>query len=225
MRWGFLESSLLRIWAVEVMPVMRTESIRFWSPGVCICLYTDWPYTHSYIMFRAVVIRNEREVVYPFEIGGFVFCCCFQDFLSSAQGVPCGLVVRIQCFCCCGLASFPKWGTEIPQAVQHGQKVGRGHCAECRKLLNHPETKQYFLKNLLGKRADPFSFLKGVTFSCVNKGVKQSCCCFSCSFSLQGYNWCHDRNVVTIFSAPNYCYRCGNQAAIMELDDTLKYSL
>ena len=41
---------------------------------------------------------------------------------------------------------------------------------------------------------------------------------------MEGYNWCHDRNVVTIFSAPNYCYRCGNQAAIMELNDTLKYS-
>jgi len=41
---------------------------------------------------------------------------------------------------------------------------------------------------------------------------------------MEGYNWCHDRNVVTIFSAPNYCYRCGNQAAIMELDDGLKYS-
>ncbi|KAL7392336.1 hypothetical protein ABVT39_023239 [Epinephelus coioides] len=40
----------------------------------------------------------------------------------------------------------------------------------------------------------------------------------------EGYNWGHDKNVVTIFSAPNYCYRCGNQAAIMELDDTLKYS-
>lgn len=37
---------------------------------------------------------------------------------------------------------------------------------------------------------------------------------------MEGYNWSHDRSVVTIFSAPNYCYRCGNQAAIMELDDT-----
>jgi len=38
---------------------------------------------------------------------------------------------------------------------------------------------------------------------------------------MDGYNWSHERNVVTIFSAPNYCYRCGNQAAIMELDDTI----
>ena len=43
--------------------------------------------------------------------------------------------------------------------------------------------------------------------------------------NVKGYNWCQDRNVVTIFSAPNYCYRCGNQAALMELDDSLKYTL
>jgi serine/threonine-protein phosphatase 2A catalytic subunit len=35
----------------------------------------------------------------------------------------------------------------------------------------------------------------------------------------QGYSWCHDKNVCTIFSAPNYCYRCGNQAALMEVDE------
>jgi hypothetical protein len=42
---------------------------------------------------------------------------------------------------------------------------------------------------------------------------------------MEGYNWCHEQNVVTIFSAPNYCYRCGNQAAIMEIDENMKYSL
>ncbi|CAI4216906.1 unnamed protein product [Parascedosporium putredinis] len=41
---------------------------------------------------------------------------------------------------------------------------------------------------------------------------------------MEGYNWSQDRHVVTIFSAPNYCYRCGNQAAIMEIDEHLKYT-
>jgi hypothetical protein len=34
---------------------------------------------------------------------------------------------------------------------------------------------------------------------------------------MEGYNWSHDRNVVTIFSAPNYCYRCGNQVRAFKL--------
>uniref|UniRef100_A0AC35FXT8 Serine/threonine-protein phosphatase n=1 Tax=Panagrolaimus sp. PS1159 TaxID=55785 RepID=A0AC35FXT8_9BILA len=41
---------------------------------------------------------------------------------------------------------------------------------------------------------------------------------------MEGFNWSHAKNVVTVFSAPNYCYRCGNQAAIVELNEDLGYS-
>jgi len=40
---------------------------------------------------------------------------------------------------------------------------------------------------------------------------------------MEGYSWCHEQQVVTIFSAPNYCYRCGNQAAIMEVDEKMQH--
>jgi len=36
-----------------------------------------------------------------------------------------------------------------------------------------------------------------------------------------GYCWVHEGSVVTVFSAPNYCYRCGNLAAICEIDENL----
>jgi serine/threonine-protein phosphatase 2A catalytic subunit len=39
---------------------------------------------------------------------------------------------------------------------------------------------------------------------------------------MDGYLSAHTGNIVTVFSAPNYCYRCGNQAAIMNLDEHLK---
>ena len=40
---------------------------------------------------------------------------------------------------------------------------------------------------------------------------------------MKGYNWCHNKQVLSIFSAPNYCYRCGNEAAIIEIEDENNY--
>jgi serine/threonine-protein phosphatase 2A catalytic subunit len=75
----------------------------------------------------------------------------------------------------------------------------------------------------LVERAESFSFGQDITEEFLTRNALTQMV-RSHQLVQEGYNMAHEGRCVTIFSASNFVGRCSNQAAVMELDDSLQCS-
>lgn len=139
------------------------------------------------------------------------YCVEVFDFLNLAA------VIDGRVFCVHGGLSPYLRTVESIQVLERVQEIPHAG-PYCDLMWSDPEDILHWAQNprgagfLFGSESTrEFNYLNGLDLICrahqlVMEGFK--------------YHF-HDRSVVTIWSAPNYCYRCGNVASVLALDDQL----
>ncbi|KAL6122551.1 Serine threonine-protein phosphatase PP2A catalytic subunit [Nucleospora cyclopteri] len=142
----------------------------------------------------------------------------WKKFTDVFDFLPLSAVVNNDTFCCHGGLSPNIETLDDLRALDRKVEVPHSGMM-CDLLWSDPyEDKGWGLS----PRGAGYTFGKDVTDKFNDKNnIKMICRAHQ--LVNDGYAWNHENSCVTIFSAPNYCYRCGNLAAIMEMDEKGNY--
>ena len=142
----------------------------------------------------------------------------WQFFTEVFDTMPLGCLINNKIYCLHGgLSPSNEKIDEIKKVVRFGEVPRNGLC--CDMLWSDPEDRNGWGVSQRGAGftwgydvSENFLHLNNLKF--ISRAHQ---------LVMRGYNWCHNKNVLSIFSAPNYCYRCGNEAAIFQIEDENNY--
>lgn len=171
---------------------------------------------------RVALLRGNHESRQITQVYGFYDECVrkygssnvWKMFTDIFDYLPLAALIDEQIFCCHGglSPSIKKINDiyEIDRKVEVPHEGGM-----CDLLWSDPDEKKGFGPS---PRGAGFTFGEDVTIQ-FNKTNNLKLVCRAHQLVMDGFNYNHNENCLTVFSAPNYCYRCGNMATIMQIDD------
>lgn len=172
---------------------------------------------------RIWLLRGNHESRQITQVYGFYDECVrkfggsavWRHFTDLFDYLPISAVVNNDTFCCHGGLS-PSFET-LDQLKSIDRRTEVPHEGiMCDLLWSDPDEIGGWGQS---PRGAGFTFGADVT-EAFNKRNNLKLVCRAHQLVNEGFNWNHNKACVTIFSAPNYCYRCGNLASLMEMDET-----
>lgn len=147
----------------------------------------------------------------------WTMCCGVFDYLAIGAmiGGPHGV------FCVHGGLSPDARDIDDIRAIDRNQEVPH-EGAMCDLLWSDPDDSldPSLSDFVLSSRGAGFLFSKNAVEE-FHHANKTSLIARAHQLAVEGFNEMFDKQLVTVWSAPNYCYRCGNLASIMEINDDL----
>uniref|UniRef100_A0A0B6Z781 Serine/threonine-protein phosphatase n=2 Tax=Arion vulgaris TaxID=1028688 RepID=A0A0B6Z781_9EUPU len=177
---------------------------------------------------RITLLRGNHECRMTTQVYGFYDECLrkygnpntWKYFTELFDYLPLAAIVNDSIFCLHGGLSPSIDSIDHIRVLDRVQEIPH-EGPICDLLWSDPEDRDGWA---LSPRGAGFGFGEDVS-AAFNHTNSLSMVARAHQMVMDGYHWCHSGNVLTVFSAPNYCYRSGNFGALMELDDTGKMRL